>query len=121
MPDWAGMLRTAQSGASGEVHLLGQQTRDGAHVYALIDSPPHAPGVTTTLYIDAHTYDLLALDSTTIDASGHLVALQTVRVLKDTSVPLSKVPASVFTFAPPAGTTIHRYRYHAGQQQFAQP
>ncbi len=117
VPDWVGMLHAAQRGASGNVHVLGQQTRDGARVYAVIYSLPHAPGVTITYYIDAHTYVLRALDATTVDVSGHLISAQTVRVLQYTSVPFSAVPTGVFTFTPPAGTTIHTHRYRPGEQQ----
>lgn len=117
VPDWVGMLRAAQQGTAGNVHLLGQQMVAGARVYAVSYTFPHAAGVTITYYIDAHSYDLRALDATTIDVSGHLVSSQTVRVIQYTAVPLSAVPARVFTFTPPPGTTVHTHRYRAGEQQ----
>ncbi len=107
------LVRTAQNG-SQNVRLLPQQTLDGVtvDVVALNSTVPvsatsaqtttAARTVTTTLYVDAHSYAVRGLDLSETGGAGLPAFAVSLRVRAQSVVALAAVPADAFAFAPPA-------------------
>jgi len=106
------LVRAAQNG-SQNVRLLPQQTLDGVtvDVVALNSTVPlsatsgqtttAARTVTTTLYVDAHSYAIRGLDLSETGAGIPTFAFS-LRVREQSVVALAAVPVGVFAFNPPA-------------------
>lgn len=104
----------AQQGSNHDVRVLPEQTlSDGRklHVVLVTHTLPVDPQVNAatairrynvTLYVDAHTYAIHKLDLSSVNAKGATLSTSTVLVVKYDTMPVSAVPATVFSLRVPA-------------------
>jgi len=109
----------AQQGTNPDAHLLPGQTLDGVMVY-VIQVVRTLPGIsqanpetsphkfTVTLYVNSGTYLIHELDISSANAQGHVLSSTVLRVVRQEVVPLSAVPAQIFTLRIPVHTQVIR-------------
>ncbi len=108
------LARSARQGAAQTIHLLPQQTLDGAPVEVVrIDnvapmngvsmaSASTVPRLTMTLYIDARSYTIRGLDLDESTGSNAATRVLSERVTRFDTVPLASLPADTFSLHAPA-------------------
>jgi len=114
----------AQAGTNREARLLPPQTIQGAAVYVVQvvhTVPGGAPSNdatrwTVTLYMDQATYAMRRIEvmNATIAKGANVVpgGSTSVQITLQETLPLSAVPAGVFTLHPPAGTQVIQQPAH---------
>lgn len=100
LADWAQPLRDAQRAYGQAKRLLPSRLLDGYRVEVVQVKPTRY--IVMTLYIDARDYHLRAVSTVFLDASYSSFR----RLLRYERVPLSRVPAGVFTFKAPSGASV---------------
>jgi hypothetical protein len=109
----------AQRGVGRGVHLLPQQTLDGAAVYVVqvvhtLPVDPRADAAktthqfTTTLYVRADTYAIRKLEIASDNAKGEFLSSSTAQIMQHEVIPLTDVPAQTFSLRAPSGTKVIR-------------
>jgi len=112
-PDLGLLVQRARQASAQNVHLLPQQQLAGnaVDVVAVDSVLPNGSHSTVTFFIDAATYTFRGIDSNVVDAQGTLLSSAGGRVLDYSVAPLTAAPSTVFSFAPPAGTTVRTSVY----------
>ena len=117
------LVLAARQNALPHVRLLPGQTLDGVTVYVVESSytAPTPPGVTAgtvrspryvfRLYIDAQNYTIQGMDSLEADPGAALHVVESMRVTKRETTPLSALPAGTFALNAPATARIVRSPY----------
>lgn len=105
----------AQQGTGHDARVLPNQTLDGVTVYVIqvIHTLPVDPQVnaattprqyTVTLCVDKGSYAIHKLEEMAVNAKGQFLTSSTMRVVRHEVMPVSAVPAGIFTLHTPAGT-----------------